>query len=355
MITVNQKELLTAIKAVKPSCGKGNINPILNTIKIKSVNGGIELTATDLTNSASAVVEANVTDPILFCVNADKLENIVSVLEDNVTIENEEPNIFFKSGRTKFKVLALNATEYPNVEFEMSEDKVVLPREEFIKGVNQTVIATTDISQYLLSCICFTFKPDNYELAATDGNRLSVVNFKHNGSKQGRYVIPHSILTNVARVIADEVEISFTDKKVIFRTGNFIYSSVLFNGTYPQYRQLMPKEQPLNAVIKKDSLLKALERVAIMSNDSTNITVFDFKNNELHLTTSCDDGKAEDIVEVAFSGEIKTAFNFKYILEGIRAMQTDTIRVSMNTPLSATIWQGDYTYLCMPIQLKKEQ
>lgn len=352
MITVNQRELLTAIRAVKTSCGKGDINPILSSIRIKTIGQGIELTATDLTNTARAVVEANVTEPIDVCINADKLDNIVNVLDSDITIDCQGTKAVFKSGKANFDVLILNSTDYPETEFNLSENKIVLPKDDFIKGVNQTVIATANEVQNLLSGVCFSFTPFGYEMAATDGSRLALVKFDMASGKEATYVIPHRALMNVAKTIEDEVEIYFDSKKVIFKTGNFMYSTVLYNNNYPKYQQLIPKESPLNAEVKRADLLKALERVAIMCDDRTNITIFDFKNGELNLTTSSENGKAEDTIPVKFDGEIKLAFNYKYVLDGIRVMQTDTITFGMNQPLSATLINSDFTYLIMPIQIK---
>lgn len=354
MIAVNQKELLTAIKAVKSSCGRGDINPILNSIRVKTIGQGIELTATDLTNTARTVIEANVTKDFDVCINADKLENIVSVLENNITIENVDTTATFKSGKAHFDVLILNSKDYPEgLDFDLTGDKVILKKEDFIKGVNQTVIATANEVQSVLNGVCFTFTPNGYEIAATDGNRLAIVNFDDVGSKDASYVIPHRALINVSKVAENEVEIYFTDKRAIFKTGNYLYSTVLYVSNFPKYNQLVPQNAPLNAEVDKSALLKALDRVAIMSDDRTNITTFDFKDGELHLTTSCEEGKSEDTIPIDFNGEIKLAFNYKFILEGLRVMQSDKVTFKMNQPQSATLLQGDFTYLCMPIVVRK--
>ena len=78
----------------------------------------------------------------------------------------------------------------------------------------------------------------------------------------------------------------------------------------------------------------------------------DFKNNELHLTTSCDGGKAEDTIEVDFNEELKIAFNFRFVLEGIKAMQSEFIEFGMSNEMSACVLKGDFTYLVMPVKIR---
>ena len=87
MITVNKNNFLTAIKSVKTATAKANLQPILSSIHLKTENGGLTLTATDCNNIARAVIETNNEIPINVCVMADKLENIVSRLDEEIKVE----------------------------------------------------------------------------------------------------------------------------------------------------------------------------------------------------------------------------------------------------------------------------
>jgi DNA polymerase-3 subunit beta len=353
MITVNKTEFLNGIKAVKSSCGKGELNPILNTINLKTVGQGIQLTATDCTNSARTTIEANVTEQVDICVNSDKLENIVNALDDIITIELDKVVATIKSGKTHFDIVVLLSEDFPQPKFDLPEEKITLSKDDFVKCINKTVIATATEVQNILNGICFTFTDKGYEMAATDGNRLSQVKFDEVVGKQGQYVIPHNVLSNVAKSVQDNIEIYFEDNRAIFKTGSYLYCTNLYNGTYPKYQQLIPVNQPNVAKIKRTHLLKSLEKVAIMSDSRTNITVFNFKDNELFLTTSCDGGKAEDTIEIDFGAELKMAFNFRFILEGIKAMQSEYVEFEMSTDKGACLLNGDFIYLVMPIVVKE--
>ena len=353
MITVNKNEFLNAIRAVKTSCGKANIMPILSTLHLKTLGQALQLTATDTIFSARTIIAANVTEQREFCINADKLENIVNALDDIITIDCPENVAIIKSGNTHFDVLILNTEDYPHPNFDLSDDKVVLSKDDFIKGVNKTTISTT-IDNQLLSGVCFTFDKENgYEMAATDGNRLSLVKFNDiEVDKEGQFVIPHTVLNNVIKCANSDIEIYFKDNRAIFKTDNYVYSSNILSGKYPMYAKLIPQEHSILAVIDKAELLKSLEKVAIMSDSRTNVTVFDFKDNNLHLTTSCESGKAEDTIPVNCNGELKIAFNFRFVLEGIKAMQSNEIQFGMNDEKSAVVVKGDFIYLIMPIMTK---
>lgn len=353
MITVNKSEFLNGIKAIKSTCGKGELNPILNTINLKTIGQGIQLTTTDCTNSARTTIEANVTEQIDICINADKLENIVNALDSIITIDLKDVVATIKSGRTHFDIVILSSEDFPQPKFDLSEDKITLSKDDFVKGINKTVISTATEVQNLLNGICFTFTEKGYEMAATDGNRLSQVKFDAVVGKEGQYVIPHSVLSNVAKCVQDNIEIYFEKNKAIFKTGNYLYCTNLFSGTFPKYEQLIPQNQPNIAKIKRTELLKSLEKVAIMSDNRTNITVFQFNKSDLYLTTSCDGGKAEDTIQIDFDNELKMAFNFRFILEGIKAMQSDIVEFQMSDDKGACLLKGDFIYLVMPIVIKE--
>ena len=90
-----------------------------------------------------------------------------------------------------------------------------------------------------------------------------------------------------------------------------------------------------------------------MSDNRTNITVFQFNKSDLYLTTSCDGGKAEDTIQIDFDNELKMAFNFRFILEGIKAMQSDIVEFQMSSDKGACLLKGDFIYLVMPIVIKE--
>ena len=352
MITVQKNDLLNAIKAVKNSTSKVDIQPILKCIHIKSEGYGLILTATDLSSSAQSICEANITEDIDICVNADKFENIITKLDEIINFKLGEQGIIeIQSGNTEFKLVYIQADEFPQITFNQTEDFVTLTKEEFINGVNKTTISTANnTTQGVFSGICFTFNNDYYELASTDGTRLSQIQFNTPMNKQGQFIIPEKILLDVAKNIEKEVTIYFEENTVIFKTNNCFFKQNLLNGKYPDYQKIIPQNQPLKAILNRNDLLHALEKVAVMCDERTNTTVFDFDNNKLKLTTACDNGNAKDIININFEGKNKIVLNYKFILEGLKVMNTENITFEMTDALSACVLISDFKYLIMPIK-----
>ena len=359
MITVEKQPFLDAIKSVKTATAKANLQPVLSAIHLKTENGGLTLTCTDCTNIARAVVEANITENFDVCINAEKLDAIVSRLDNTITLEIKDAFCIIKSGKIVFKCLYIQGNEFPNINIDLDGQKILLSKNEFISGVNKTCFATLENNQNnIISGICFTFGEKSYEIVATDGNRLSQVVFNDTAFQgDGQYVIPKVALTSVAKIIKNnDLQIFCKNDNVVFYTDNFVYSTRLLNGKYPEYKQIIPKEYKQQIVIDKSELLKSLETISIMANDRTNIIKLIFKENNLDLTSQSENGEAKDNIEIDYpsnNDELMIAFNYHFLIEGLKAMNSDVITININNNTSAVLFVGDYNYLAMPIQIKE--
>ena len=356
MITLQKEPFLQAIKAVKSSCGKANLQPILSTIHLKSKNGGLILTTTDINNSARAVIEANITEPIDVCVNADKLDAIVSRLNDTITLNVEDAYLIIKSGNAKFDVLWLNSEEYPNPDFSLTQTPIIMNADAFLSGINKTIFATTITDGQILSGVCLTFKKSNgFEFASTDGNRLCQVKFDVPIDIEGQFVLPRKVLLDLTKIVKNEVELHISNNRIIFKSNNYLFASALLSGNYPQYEKFIPNNNSKKIEINKSDLLNALETVAIMVNEQTNVCNFSFNNNLLELTAKCNNGKSKDYVEINsnINGEFNTAFNYRYLIEGLKAINNDTVIFEIKDGLSACIVKGENNYIqvIMPVKI----
>ena len=152
----------------------------------------------------------------------------------------------------------------------------------------------------------------------------------------------------------------FTDKtKIIIKSENTTIISRLMEGQYPKYNQLIPQESPKIAIVNILQLISALERVAIMVNERTSIVKFEFKENKLILTADTpDSGASEDEIDIDFAQceDLKIAFNYRYVLDSLKNMETTEVKIGLNTSLSATVLkpnnEEDYVCLIMPVQIR---
>ena len=129
-------------------------------------------------------------------------------------------------------------------------------------------------------------------------------------------------------------------------------------GQFPQYNKLIPNESPEEALVNVAQMTSALERVSIMVNEKTSIVKLDFSYNTLKLTADTpDSGKSEESIDINYQGEdLSIAFNYKYVLEALKNIDSNIVKIGLNTPLSATMFkptsEEDYVCLIMPVQIR---
>lgn len=358
MIIVQKNDLLNAIRVVKSNVARIALNPILSTIKIKVKDKKLTLTATDLEGSAKAVCNADVADTnTSFCINANTLDNIINKLNDEICINEEDGQIHIKSGNTLYKINYYPSSEFPAIDFSShAENSIKILKDDFIDAINKTIISTSNIENSILNGVCFNFTKEGIDIGATDGTRLSQVIKKTDNEIETKFVVPKKILSDLIRNVGDDIEISIEDNKksVVFKTGIATFKQNLLQGNFPEYQKLIPQEFENIIVVRRKELLSSLEKVMVMGDDKTYVTIFNFKDNLCYLKTSCEYGQAEDFIECDFQNSLKIAFNYKNIYEGLKVMDEEFVIFKINNNQSACVLESGFTYLCMPIRVKED-
>lgn len=368
---IKKEDLFNGIKIVERATAMKGLQPVLANILIETFdNGTIKLSATDLDLTVVATVQAQIKEEGKITLPAKKLSEIVSRLSDcliNFKLSEETNSVNLTCKNTKFDVIGISASEFPAIEegLQLSEENAIeIELKPFTKAIRQAGFAAAGYeSNNLLSGVVCDFSEDVLEMASTDGNRLARVREKiENKGKTSQLIIPSKTLQEFIKMssfIEEENVKIFTDKtKLIIKSDNTMIISRLMEGQYPKYNQLIPQESPKEAVVNISQLVSALERVAIMVNERTSIIKFEFKENKLILTADTpDSGNSQDEIDVEYAAEeLKIAFNYKYVLDSLKNMETQEVKIGLNSSLSATVLkpnnEEDYVCLIMPVQIR---
>jgi len=371
---IKKEDLFNGIKIVERATAMKGLQPVLANILIETIDkSSIKLTATDLDMTVTAIVQAQVKKEGKITLPAKKLSEIVSRLADclitfSLAEETNSVNLICKN--TKFDIIGISASEFPTTgsKIETKEEEAIeIEIKPFTKAIKQAGFAAAGYeSNNLLSGVVFNISENTLEMASTDGNRLARVREKlenkENKEISSQLIIPSKTLQEFIKMSSfieeDSVNI-YTDKtKLIIKSKNTMIISRLMEGQYPKYNQLIPQDSPKEAIVSIPQLISSLERVAIMVNEKTSIIKFDFNENKLILTADTpDSGASEDEIDVVYNEEpLKIAFNYKYILESLKNMETQEVKIGLNSSLSATVLKpnndDDYTCLVMPVQIR---
>lgn len=368
---IEKEDLYNGIKIVERATAMKGLQPVLANILFETIDKStIKLTATDLDLTIITMVQAQVKEEGKITLPAKKMSDIVSRLGDSlISIKlNSETNIVnITNKNTTFDIIGISASEFHSPEQEIKlkeESEIEIELKPFEKAIKQAGFAAAGYeTNNLLSGIICDISENILEMASTDGNRLARTREKiENKGKKSQLIIPSKTLQEFEKMssfIEEEKVKLYTDKtKIIIKSENIMIISRLMEGQYPKYNQLIPQESPKIAIVDISQLTAALERVAIMVNERTSIVKFEFEQGKMILSADTpDSGASKDEIIIDYKEEpIKIAFNYKYVLESLKNMETKEVKIGLNTSLSATVLrpnnEDDYICLIMPVQIR---
>ena len=369
---IKKEDLYNGINIVEKAASTKALQPVLANIYIETIdNGTIKLIATDLDLTVTAQVDAQVEEEGKITLPSSTLKEIVSKLGNKlITFEMApETNIVnITCQNSKFDIIGISADEFPREVYNVDTscaDCLEIEIKPLTKAVNQAgfAAASYEVSNLLSGIVC-DVQNEILEIASTDGNRLARFReqIKNPEGKSQRLIIPSRALNEFIRISyymeEDSVKIYTEKTKIIFKSEKTTLISRLLDGQYPNYNLLIPSESPKNALVNVAQFIAAIERVAIMVNDKTCIVKLEFSNNTLKLTAyTSTSGKSEEEVAINYSDdELSIAFNYKFILQALKNLDSEEVRVGLNTNLSATVIRPnndeDFVCLVMPVQIR---
>ena len=151
------------------------------------------------------------------------------------------------------------------------------------------------------------------------------------------------------------LELFWEQAKLFINSNSFSIKSRLLEGEFPPYEQLFPKTTTYDVGVSREELINSLERVSCMVNERTSVVKFDFTENKLSLKAETpNSGASEDELVCDFSGDgLSISFNYKYVLDSIKTMESEKVKIGMSGSATATVFKPDgadnYICLIMPI------
>ena len=371
-ITLNREDLSNAIKIVEKITSQKALQPILSNILIETVSSDrVKFCATDLNLAINFKISAQVISQGSITLSAKKLSELVSRLSSTeislATVEDTN-NVKIKSGKTEFVLIGLPSIEFPKVLENITDEQfktVILNKNEFSKAIKQVIFAVSQQeTQGVLTGVCFNIENNILELATTDGNRLTRVQKEISTTVDEliNFIVPAKTLAEVQRIsplIDDEnITLKIQDNKILFEFACLAFQSRLIEGLYPKYQQLIPVNNDKKIIIDRCELINSIERVSVMVNDRTNVVRFNFKQNQLEIMADTPEaGRSKDYIDIEYDfDEILTAFNYKYVLDALKNMESKKVEIEISNTLAAVIFKpqdekDNYICLIMPVKV----
>jgi DNA polymerase-3 subunit beta len=362
--SITRDNLRTGLGAVAAAIPTRTTLPVLSNILIRAEEDGVRISGTDLDISVSVKVPAEVDQAGAVTVPAKKLVEIARELEDApVHLSADGTKVDLECGKSRFRLYGLPEDEFPafpEVDFAESWKMTAGDIQELISKTSFAV--STEESRPILNGVLWLLRPESSVMVATNGHRLAKMEktLEEVGAPRADLIIPPKALQQVEKLYtADaELEIAKSDNHLAFRSEERQIFTRLIEGPYPNYEQVIPTDNDKNAIASRASLEASIRRMAVVASDQTHRVRLSFEPGRLKFRVQTPDlGEAEDELAVDYAGEtLEIGFNATYLLEILRHIGTDDVRMSFKAPeraatFSPTDEDVDYLCLVMPLRL----
>ena len=376
-LVCSQSELSTSLQLVSRAVASRPTHPVLANVLLTADagTGRLSLTGFDLSLGIQTSLPANVESSGAITLPARLFGEIVSRLSSDSPItlhcpeESEQVELTSLSG--SYQMRGMPAEDFPDLPLVQSGTPIRLEADALVKGLRATLFASSgDEAKQLLTGVHLRLDPSGLECAATDGHRLAVLCLAHaNAAVEGDggepVTVPARSLRELERLLsgrqsAEPLSLFYDRGQVVFLWADQVLTSRSLDGTYPNYRQLIPDSFSRTIALDRRALVSALERVAVLADQHNNVVKLSAEpaTGQLLIQADAQDvGSGSEALAASITGDaIQIAFNVRYLLDGLKAMACDQVLLQCNaatTPAILTPVEGDqFTYLVMPVQIR---
>lgn len=364
-INIEQGKLSKALTIVsRVATGSKTTLPILNNVLIKVEEGKARLVTTNLDMAVVDYLPTSKAKDGVITVPAKLLADFVSNLpKGEVKIETSDEKVIITSGKYRSAINGSMSDEFPELP-EIDENKAViyrLPTEVFKEGISQVkVAASNDTTRPALTGVFFNTYEGVLYAASTDGYRMTEKRLVSKVSSEVKAIVPASSLNEVMNSISDdidEVEILFDESQVKFRFGEIEITSKLIDGSFPDYKQLIPEKTASEVVISKDELIRVTKLASLFAREVGGSIICEAdKTNQVFKVSSVANEYGENTseIEAEISEDGKVTLNSRYLLDALNLFDDKKIRFGISKDMLPTLLSGektnDYLHIIMPLR-----
>ena len=363
-IKVQKSELLKKITlGVNIAASKPSTLPILNNILLETQKDGkLKIIATDMEVGISTLLPVEIIQGGSITVPARKFFDIVKELPEGIVEISVTKNntVSIKAGKSHFKIMGLDKEEYPKLPEFSIEDAIEVEQAVIKESLSLTSFAIShDETRYVLNGVLLSIQGNQLRFVATDGRRLAFYKkeTKQKNSKNTDMIIPAKTIHELLKLLGWEgmVKIIRAQNKVIFYFEDTYLTSSLIEGNFPNYDQVIPKEEKTQVQANREEFLQAVRRASLLTSPEAPALKFDFIKNKIIVSAKTPNmGEAKEEISAEFKGgEITIGFNPGYFLDVLKNLTDENISISLNDPDKPGLIKGreGYLYVIMPMQL----
>ncbi len=366
-VIITRQNLHQGLAAVSASIPTKTTLPVLSNILLEVRNTGVWMSGTDLDVAVRIRVPAEVKAEGTLTAPGKKLQEITRELPDQpVELLSRGDQLEIRCGRSVFRLNGLPSDEFPNLpEVDFSQGWRVMGR-ELQKLIHHTAFAVSnEESRPILNGVLWELRDGRMRMVATNGHRLARMDIAAGPATttSADFIVPPGALQQVQRLFKadDELEVARNGNHLGFRSAATEVYTRLIEGTYPNYEQVIPRDNDKVAIVPKLGLESAVRRMAVVASDQTHRIRLSFTEDRVQLNVLTPDlGEGQDELELHYQGDaLEIGFNANYLLEVLRFMPSEEVKLSFRAPERAATMepvakdgQDALSYLCLVMPLR---
>lgn len=363
-ISIARGELLDALAVVSKGMSARSTLPILSGILISAEDGSVTFQSTDLEVSIRHTVPALVESQGSTVIPGRLINDIVRTLPDAaVTFDTDGDVMVVRCQQASFTVKTLNSADFPKFPEVDVERSVVLPADliaSMVRKVNKAV--SRDETRAVLTGVLLVMEGPSLRMVATDSYRLGVVEtiLEQAPSEDLEVVIPGKALDEVTKISSgsQKIQLGTSENQIVFEFGETTFITRRIEGSFPNYKQLIPKETETSVTISTDDFIAAVKRVSLMAlhNAPLKISV-SVEDQTLSLSAATQDvgDASEDLMVKAEGKDVDIAFNHSFLMDGLVSSDEETLSLEIVSALKPGLLKSpgsaEFLYLLMPVRL----
>jgi DNA polymerase-3 subunit beta len=347
LLTSSRDALLAPLQSVSGIVEKRHTLPILSNVLIEKRGDALTLLATDIEIQITTNQTSHGGEDASITVGARKLQDILRALPDSeVSLMLDDKRLTLKAGKSRYNLQTLPAADYPRMQLNTGDSLTVrLPQKDFRRQLAQVAyaMAAQDI-RYYLNGLLMQVMGTELRMVATDGHRLALSsNTLDQEYAKTEVILPRKTVLELTRQLADSedpVEIVITGNQACFRFGPIELITKLIDGKFPDYERVIPQGNPKLIAVHRASLLSALQRAAILTNEKFRGLRVVLESGLLRVISSnAEQEEAQEELEISYAGEsLEVGFNVTYLLDVLNNVASDTVEIHLNEPMSSALF-----------------
>ena len=365
---VNQQDLQQALNYCQGIIEKRSTLPILSNILLDASNSKLTITATDLDmifihqlNNVEILDEGKTTttSSIMY----DIIRKLTSGKKINLTL-TDVSKLQVESEKSIFNLNCISATEFPLTDENFNENEFIIKSKQLLKLLNKCKFSVSnDETRHYLSGIYFhqtEVEDKNYLTAvATDSHRMSISKIRLDEKIEfDPIILPKKTIFQLCSLLDSydgDVKVSNLKSKIKFELNNSILISKLIDGKFPNYIQVIPKNNQKKLEIDLKLFLNSVDRVASVSLDKKDGVKFNLSNDTLNLSVNnTNSGDGKETLNVKFDHDLEISFNSRYLIDVASQLDGDRVEIFFNDTGSPALIKdpGDFDsiYVVMPMK-----